>query len=206
MLASCRGVYKASTWCELGLARNVNSTVGEIYLGITCGLIQPRGILVVWKGLLQRIVRTASCVNGLHPGGATLPSGRKQPSVFTIIIIFLCGWVLNLTVVTDILSDLFTHLAQGYFWADLGVKATPWFSGILLGKDFFFLGGGGEITPWLRWVTPMSQPKKKKKIDLMNGGQFFTSDKLLGKEKKIIWRTCTSAKVYNACTILVNQH
>ena len=39
--------------------------------------------------LLQRVVKIASCVNGLHPVRATLPSGRKQPSVFIIIIPFL---------------------------------------------------------------------------------------------------------------------
>ena len=31
-------------------------------------------------------MKVASHVNGLHPGGATLPSGRKQPSVFITII------------------------------------------------------------------------------------------------------------------------
>ena len=40
-----------STWCRLSLARNVNSIIGGggggMYLGITCGLTQPWGILWV---------------------------------------------------------------------------------------------------------------------------------------------------------------
>ena len=42
-------------------AGNVNSVIGRMYLGITCGLTQPQGILGVWGerlggggGLLQR--------------------------------------------------------------------------------------------------------------------------------------------------------
>ena len=51
-VAVCR--LQISTQCRLGLARNVNSVVwegGGGYLGITCGLTQPRGILGVWRGL-----------------------------------------------------------------------------------------------------------------------------------------------------------
>ena len=43
-----------STWCKLDLAGDVNSAVGGMYLGITCGLTQPLGILGVLGGLLQR--------------------------------------------------------------------------------------------------------------------------------------------------------
>ena len=39
------------TWCRLGLAGNVNSVIGGMYLGVTCVLIQPWGILGVWRGL-----------------------------------------------------------------------------------------------------------------------------------------------------------
>ena len=41
-------------WCGMGLAGKVNSMIGGVYLGITCGLIQPRGILGVWEGILRR--------------------------------------------------------------------------------------------------------------------------------------------------------
>ena len=36
-----------------------------------------------------RVVRIANRVNGLHPGGATLTSGRKLPSVFIITVLLL---------------------------------------------------------------------------------------------------------------------
>ena len=38
----------------MGLAGNVNSVIGGMYLGLTRGLTQPRRILRVWEGLLQR--------------------------------------------------------------------------------------------------------------------------------------------------------
>ena len=63
-----------STWGRLGLARNVNLIIRGMYLGITCGLSQPREF---WEsgGSVMRIV---SCMNWLHSGGATLPSGGNS--------------------------------------------------------------------------------------------------------------------------------
>ena len=56
-----------------------------------------------------------------------------------------------------------------YFRADLGVNMTPQFPDILQGTEFFVWGG--EITPWLCRVTPLSQPlKKKKKKKKWNSG------------------------------------
>ena len=45
-----------SIWCRLGLARNVNSVIGGMYLGIICGLTKPWGIVGICGGggLLQR--------------------------------------------------------------------------------------------------------------------------------------------------------
>ena len=38
-------VDRTSIWRRLGVARNVNSVIGGMYLGITCGLTQPWGTL-----------------------------------------------------------------------------------------------------------------------------------------------------------------
>ena len=35
-------------------------------------------------------MRIASCVNGPHPGGITLPCGRKWPSVFLFFLFNYC--------------------------------------------------------------------------------------------------------------------
>ena len=32
-------------------------------------------------------MRILSCLNGLHPGGATLSGGRKYPFVFVVVVI-----------------------------------------------------------------------------------------------------------------------
>ena len=69
------------------------------------------------------------------------------------------------------LNPVFFFFFFFFLGADLGTKITPrflsyttiWaFSEI----QFFFLEGGrgaGGLTPWLRWVTPMSKLLKKKK-------------------------------------------
>ena len=46
----CTTPLHGASWV---LPENTNSVIWEMYLGITCGLTQPRGILGVWKGLLQ---------------------------------------------------------------------------------------------------------------------------------------------------------
>ena len=50
-----------------------------MYLGINRDLTQPLGILDVCLGSVTEgeVVTITSGMNGLHLGGATLPSGRK---------------------------------------------------------------------------------------------------------------------------------
>ena len=77
MLALCGSVY-APLWCGLGLAGNVNSVIRGMYLGITCGLTQPWGILGVSRGYYRGLsFEKCKLHEWPHPGGATLPSGRK---------------------------------------------------------------------------------------------------------------------------------
>ena len=51
VLTSWRCVH-TFTWCGLGLAGNVNSVIGGMYLGITCGLTHTQGIMGFLEGFI----------------------------------------------------------------------------------------------------------------------------------------------------------
>ena len=80
-----RRCVQTSTWYRLGLAGNGNSIIDwEDVLGDNLWSDLAKGESEGGGGSITEglVLRIASCVSGLHPGGATFGSGRKWPSVF----------------------------------------------------------------------------------------------------------------------------
>ena len=61
-------------------------------------------------------MRIAGCVNGLHPGGATLPVGRKKHLYFLYILLYLvCLFFLCVCMWTFIEGNFYLFIIIFFF-------------------------------------------------------------------------------------------